>query len=93
MIASTLSVCLLAYVLGPAPRSPSSRAASPRCAAETFDELGVRAEICEALAADGITAPNALQSRAIPTLAGRADVLVGAQTGSCLLYTSPSPRD
>jgi len=94
MSASTLSVVFLAYVLGPAPAPrplPPSRAASPRCAAETFEELGVRAEICEALAADGITAPNALQSRAIPTLAGRADVLVGAQTGSgkTLAYLVP----
>ena len=87
----TLTACVLAYVL-PVPRSPPpSRAATPRCAAETFEELGVRAEICEALAADGITAPNALQSRAIPTLAGRADVLVGAQTGSgkTLAYLVP----
>eukprot|EP00966_Prymnesium_polylepis_P213891 4953556-Prymnesium_polylepis.1 len=61
------------------------------CAAETFAELGLREELLEALEALSIGAPNELQRKATPLIAGRADVVLGAQTGSgkTLTYLMP----
>ncbi|KAL1503692.1 hypothetical protein AB1Y20_012165 [Prymnesium parvum] len=61
------------------------------CVAGGFGALGVREDVTDALATLGITAPNELQSKAIPILAGRASVILGAQTGSgkTLTYLLP----
>jgi superfamily II DNA/RNA helicase len=81
-----------AYQLAPPlaqPRVPQRRAPSP--AASSFAEIGLRGELCAALAEAGITEPNDLQRRVMPALAGRADVLIGARTGSgkTLAYLLP----
>lgn len=47
-----------------------------------FAAMGLPAELVEALAADGINAPFAIQGEAIPTALGGADVLARAATGS-----------
>ncbi|MEO8298048.1 MAG: DEAD/DEAH box helicase [Burkholderiales bacterium] len=47
-----------------------------------FTQLGLAAEICEAVAHSGYTAPTAVQAQAIPVALGGADVLVSSQTGS-----------
>lgn len=59
--------------------------------AASFDELGVRSEIVEALRVQGITTPNKLQAQAIPALSGGGDLVLGAQTGSgkTLTYLIP----
>ena len=65
-----------AYQLAPPlaqPRVPQRRAPPP--AASSFAEIGLRGELCAALAEAGITEPNDLQRRVMPALAGRADVL------------------
>ena len=41
-----------------APRAPP-RSLAPACSARSFHDLGVRAEIVEALSEMGVTAPNA----------------------------------
>ena len=81
-----------AYQLAPPlaqPRVPQRRAPPP--AASSFAEIGLRGELCAALAEAGITEPNDLQRRVMPALAGRADVLIGARTGSgkTLAYLLP----
>jgi superfamily II DNA/RNA helicase len=54
----------------------------PAPAEATFAELGISAELVRALSRRGITAPFAIQARALPdAIAGR-DVLGRAQTGS-----------
>jgi superfamily II DNA/RNA helicase len=56
--------------------------ARPEPAIASFAELGIASELVEALAAGGVTAPFAVQTRALPdALAGR-DVLGRARTGS-----------
>jgi hypothetical protein len=77
--------------MGRAQAPVRSNYAPAAMAASTFEELGVRAEIVEALAAQGISAPNKLQVAALPVLAGGADVILGAQTGSgkTLAYLIP----
>ncbi len=48
----------------------------------SFDQLGLAAELLDAVAAEGYSQPTPVQSQAIPlVLAGR-DVLAGAQTGT-----------
>ena len=59
----------------------ATRARVIACAA-SFPELGVRDEIVEALAAARVSAPNEMQKRAIPAIAGGANLVLGAQTGS-----------
>ena len=82
-------------VQAPAPQPVPAvrRAPPPVCVAgaASFAEIGLRGELCDALADVGITEPNELQKRVIPALAGRADVLVGARTGSgkTLAYLLP----
>ncbi|MFI6866020.1 DEAD/DEAH box helicase [Nocardia sp. NPDC050406] len=57
----------------------TTRSSSP---APTFADLGVRAQIADRLAADGVTAPFPIQAATLPdTLAGR-DVLARGKTGS-----------
>ena len=71
--------------------APPSPRASVRCSAASFAELGLRAETIDALDRLGVVAPNELQARAMPALAGRGDLIVGAQTGSgkTLTYLVP----
>ena len=58
---------------------------------QSFADLGVSKPVLSALEARGFTEPFAVQRLVIEdVLAGR-DVL--AQSPTCLLYTSPSPRD
>jgi len=61
------------------------------CNAATFAELGLREETIAALASMGVERPNPLQVQAMPALAGRGDLIVGAQTGSgkTLTYLVP----
>lgn len=75
----------------PRPRALSSACRASMSTPPTFEELGVRAEIVEALRAQGITSPNKLQARALPALRGGGDVILGAQTGSgkTLTYLVP----
>ena len=93
----TLLVCLLGPLAsapasalrapvwpGALARARRAAAAVTACAAPPsgFAALGVREEVVEALAAEGATAPTEVQRRAIPMLAGGADVVLGAQTGT-----------
>jgi superfamily II DNA/RNA helicase len=60
----------------------TAAAARPAPPAATFSELGLDVRVVRALAGRGITAPFAIQARALPdALAGR-DVLGRAETGS-----------
>ena len=68
---------------------------APRCCATpdaTFESLNVRAATIEALAATGVERPNALQTRVIPEIHQRGDMIIGAQTGSgkTLTYLIPT---
>ena len=63
-------------------RYTAARAPTVTCAADSFPSLGLRGEICDALNEQGIHAPNELQARAIPVIAGRTNLILGAQTGS-----------
>ena len=61
---------------------------------KTFEELGVSPEIRRAIEEMGYENPMPVQEEVIPYLLGENnDVVALAQTGTCLLYTSPSPRD
>ena len=51
-------------------------------ATTSFKDLGVRHDLCEALAAANIVRPNHTQTAAIPAIATGRNVLIGAQTGS-----------
>lgn len=63
-------------------RALNAASAVPAPADMTFAALGLPSRLTDALAADGITAPFAIQVRALPdALAGR-DILGRAQTGS-----------
>ncbi|KAJ1633157.1 P-loop containing nucleoside triphosphate hydrolase protein [Pavlovales sp. CCMP2436] len=73
------------------PSALARSAGASRMTAGTFEELGVRAELVEALRALGLNAPNKLQSQALPVLNGGGDLVLGAQTGSgkTLTYLLP----
>ncbi|PZS38547.1 MAG: DEAD/DEAH box helicase, partial [Pseudonocardiales bacterium] len=63
-------------------RALTAALSAPAPAATTFAELGLPGPLVAALSEQGITAPFAIQTRALPdALAGR-DVLGRAQTGS-----------
>ncbi|MBK1878085.1 DEAD/DEAH box helicase [Pelagicoccus mobilis] len=47
-----------------------------------FDQLGLRPEITDAVAAKGYTEPSPIQAKAIPAILEGKDVLGGAQTGT-----------
>ena len=80
-------------------RAPDVVAAAPTAAppaaataaATTFEDLLLRPECIEALAALGVHEPNALQARAMGEVLGRSNLLLGAQTGSgkTLTYLAP----
>uniref|UniRef100_A0A7S2BW37 RNA helicase n=1 Tax=Haptolina brevifila TaxID=156173 RepID=A0A7S2BW37_9EUKA len=72
--------------------SIARRTRIPVClTANTFEALGVRAEIVEALAAAGVREPNVLQQEAIPAVLGRQSLVIGAQTGSGKTFTYLAP--
>ncbi len=48
----------------------------------SFDQLGLRIELLEAVKANGYTAPTLIQIRAIPVILGGQDILARAQTGT-----------
>ena len=48
----------------------------------SFDNLGLRAELLRAVAAQGYTIPTPIQTKAIPVILEGRDVLAGAQTGT-----------
>ena len=48
----------------------------------SFDQLGLRAELLAAIAAQGYSEPTAIQSQAIPVVLQGRDILAGAQTGT-----------
>ena len=48
----------------------------------SFDQLGLRVELLNAIIARGYTAPTPIQTRAIPVILGGRDVLARAQTGT-----------
>ena len=58
-----------------------------------FDELSLDAKILENIKNKGYEHPTPIQEQCIPHLLNGSDLLGVAQTGTCLLYTSPSPRD
>lgn len=60
-------------------------------AAAAFSELFVGEDMFAALSELGVTKPNELQTRAIPAIAGRENLIIGAQTGSgkTLTYLVP----
>lgn len=88
LAAEAAAVAPLAHRLVP---GAAPRAAPPTCVARTFADLGLSDEMCEALLGMRVQTPNLLQTQAIPAIAGRADVIVGAQTGSgkTLTYLVP----
>ncbi|MFK5923933.1 MAG: DEAD/DEAH box helicase [Verrucomicrobiota bacterium] len=47
-----------------------------------FNELGLRAELLEAVAAKGYTEPSQIQAKSIPSILAGRDILGGAQTGT-----------
>ena len=60
---------------------------------QDFQSLGLSKKLLLAVEQEGYTIPTPVQAQAIPPLLEGRDVLGVAQTGTCLLYTSPSPRD
>ena len=61
-----------------------------------FASLRLIEPILRALVSEGYQVPTPVQAQAIPPALEGRDVLASAQTGTgktCLLYTSPSPRD
>ncbi|WIO73723.1 DEAD/DEAH box helicase [Porticoccaceae bacterium LTM1] len=48
----------------------------------SFDQLGLRAELLAAIAAQGYSTPTPIQAQAIPLVLQGRDVLAGAQTGT-----------
>ena len=58
-----------------------------------FGPLGIDGKLLESAARAGFVEPKPIQVAAIPAQIAGKDILGVAQTGSCLLYTSPSPRD
>ncbi len=48
----------------------------------SFDQLGLRAELLEAVALNGYTQPTLIQSKAIPPILDGRDLMGGAQTGT-----------
>ncbi|MEX2577974.1 MAG: DEAD/DEAH box helicase [Verrucomicrobiales bacterium] len=48
----------------------------------SFNELGLRAELIEAVVAKGYTEPTLIQSKAIPTILEGRDLMGGSQTGT-----------
>jgi ATP-dependent RNA helicase RhlE len=48
----------------------------------SFDNLGLRADLLQAVREQGYTEPTPIQRQAIPTILTGADVLAGAQTGT-----------
>ena len=60
---------------------------------QDFQSLGLSKKLLLAVEQEGYTTPTPVQAQAIPPLLDGRDVLGVAQTGTCLLYTSPSPRD
>ena len=60
---------------------------------QDFQSLGLSKQLLLAIEQEGYTTPTPVQAQAIPPLLNGNDVLGVAQTGTCLLYTSPSPRD
>ncbi|MDE2127999.1 MAG: DEAD/DEAH box helicase [Armatimonadetes bacterium] len=48
----------------------------------SFDQLGLRAELLNAVASSGYTVPTPVQEQAIPAVLQRRDVIAGAQTGT-----------
>ena len=59
----------------------------------SFDSLGLSPDILRAVAEQGYREPTPIQQQAIPAVLEGRDLMASAQTGTCLLYTSPSPRD
>ena len=60
---------------------------------ELFSDLKLNPKILKAVKDAGYEKPTPIQEKAIPAALDGKDVLGIAQTGTCLLYTSPSPRD
>jgi ATP-dependent RNA helicase RhlE len=48
----------------------------------SFDHLGLRVELLQALKTKGYTAPTPIQTQAIPVILGGRDILARAQTGT-----------
>ncbi len=48
----------------------------------SFDSLGLRAELLRAVSEEGYDAPTPVQTKTIPVILARRDVLAGAQTGT-----------
>jgi len=48
----------------------------------SFESLGLSAELCRAVAAQGYTEPTPVQAQAIPAILEGKDILAGAQTGT-----------
>ena len=62
----------------------------------TFAQLCLSAPLLQTLATLGYRTPTPVQVQAIPAILAGRDLMAAAQTGTgktCLLYTSPSPRD
>ena len=59
----------------------------------SFDDLDLSDDVVRAVKKVGFETPSPIQAATIPILAQGRDVVGLAQTGTCLLYTSPSPRD
>ena len=59
----------------------------------TFTDLGIAPDIVDALAGKGIVDAFPIQEQTIPLALSGQDIIGQAKTGTCLLYTSPSPRD
>ena len=58
-----------------------------------FAALELHPNIVAAVVATGYEEPSAIQQQSIPIILAGHDMIGQAQTGTCLLYTSPSPRD
>ena len=48
----------------------------------SFNQLGLRAELLDAVAAKGYTQPSLIQSKAIPPILEGSDLMGGSQTGT-----------
>jgi superfamily II DNA/RNA helicase len=64
------------------PQADTDQAGPPPQAGPTFADLGVSAPICEALAAEGITAAFPIQALALPIALAGHDIIGQARTGT-----------
>ena len=60
---------------------------------KNWDDLDLKGDLLRGIYGYGFEKPSEIQKKAIHPIINNHDVIAQAQSGTCLLYTSPSPRD